>query len=334
MTFVENITIDEAIWRNHYQIVTTDADDTKNYNPLFFGSAFKFVYRERVWLVTADHVIHPDKHGLDTQKIEGEDNEYNYEVINNINSKGEIQSLATSLYGFYFFDEYVDLLKEFTEEELRELDVTADDFFDRVDVAFSDVSRGFPCPCVTHALKLSDGKIVVNAGLPKLAYMQENVSAPDPDKLYYVYGVVHNEIRGVQLHRVNATYGQNKYIGEEKGLFKFKAAIPVYEDDWRALSGSAMLDNTGQLVGMIIRVNATTDTLTVVPMSLIMRLMDYAIEHEKGSTKEISRILSANFDAENKGKYTKSQIYDDIFNVCQIKDQCFYKLIKDMIERN
>lgn len=67
---------------------------------------------------------------------------------------------------------------------------------------------------------------------------------------------------------------------------------------------------------------------------IALRILDLKERYADGKISEISRILSADFDTENEGKYTKFQIYDDIFNVSQIKDQCFYKLIKDMIERN
>ena len=61
---VDHLELNEAIWRNHYQIITAAEDDVECINPQFYGSAFRLQYRDKNWLVTADHVLHPEKHGL------------------------------------------------------------------------------------------------------------------------------------------------------------------------------------------------------------------------------------------------------------------------------
>lgn len=280
--YVQLMDLNEAIWRNHYQLVTFDGEDHQYAKPKFFGSAFILVYKKHHWLITADHVIHPDKHGMDKQKNKGQDNEYRYALINNKNVPNELQTVCTSLFGFYFYDKYLDLHSQFTAEELKELGATEDDFFERVDVAFCDVSSGFPYECLTHELRDNDGNLIVKHGLHKLMIIEESITQPRESLSYRVYGVVKNDIDdGIRFNRCNATYSGLKYIGGEDGLYMFQMPNKTAKlDEWAAISGSAMFDEEGKVVGVVVRVCEETGIVRVVPMRLILRLIDYALKHE------------------------------------------------------
>ena len=275
----------EAIWKNHYQIVVSRSDDKGAERPIFFGSGFILVYKSHHWLITADHLIHPDKHGMDKPIEEGVDNEYNYFLVNNENVKNELKTAFTSLYGFYFFDKFVDLTEVFNEKELKELNVKPADFFERVDVAFSDITF---CnfKWLTHDLRDCDGNLIVPAGQQKLMILEESIAEPNEDYLYYDFGVVQNDIKGgIRFERVNALHSELRYAGKEDELFLFKTLKAGNLNEWEALSGSAMFDEKGKVVGMTIRYDEENGIVRVLPMKIILRLIDYSLKYESDKVK-------------------------------------------------
>lgn len=101
---IDRLELNEAIWRNHYQIITAAEDDVDCINPQFYGSAFRLQYRGKNWLVTADHVLHPEKHGL-VELREGQNADeiqHRYFLINNLKETDRIATIFTKLFGFTF----------------------------------------------------------------------------------------------------------------------------------------------------------------------------------------------------------------------------------------
>lgn len=280
---VDKLELNEAIWRNHYQIITAAEDDVDCLNPLVFGSAFRLQYRDRNWLVTADHVIHPEKHGLVEVPLgkRTEDIEHRYFLVNNVNRTDIIATIFTKLFGFYFYNVYDDTLSDMSEGELKELGATEDDFWKRLDVSFCDITKGLPTPVLTHDLHDNDGNLIVKPGLSKLSLLPESIDVPSCDKTYYDFGVVKNKIKeGIRFERFNAPYGGLKYLESKDELFRFLCPFPVVYKSWAALSGSLMFSIDGLAVGMTIRVDPDTDSVWVMPMERILRLIDYTIARE------------------------------------------------------
>lgn len=277
-----NIDVNEAIWRNHYQLVVSAEHDVDALKPQLFGSAFRLLYRDRKWLITADHVIHPEKHGKlpIPEGINPDDVKHKYYLINNINAKNEIVTLFTSLDGFYYYKKFEPGMLEFTQEELDELGATEDDFYTRLDLAICETPDGLPTSALTHELS-REGEVIVRHGLEKLSLTIDSISTmPSPDKKYYVYGVVHNDIKGISFERCNATHGGLFYSEFKDGKFVFNTPVPIINDDWAGLSGSAIFDNEGKAVGMCLSVDDVTNKVWVMPIELILRLIDKTIEYE------------------------------------------------------
>ncbi len=283
---IDHIELNEAIWRNHYQIITAAKDDVDCINPQFYGSAFRLQYQDKNWLITADHVLHPEKHGLSPvpEGQNADDIEHRYFLVNNINASDRIATISTKLFGFYFYNVYDDTLSDLSDEELKELGATDDDFWKRLDIAFCDITGGLPTQALTHDLHDEYGNLIVKPGLIKLCLLPESITEPSVDRTYYDYGVIDNKIEeNVRFTRVNAPYGGLKYIENKDGLYRFQCPFPVVYDNWAAMSGSLMFDNEGLAVGMSIRVDSNTDSVWVMPMKTILRLIDYAIAHENSN---------------------------------------------------
>lgn len=275
--------LNEAIWRNHYQLLVSDKKDTCCLNP-FYGSAFRLLYKDRIWIVTADHVIHPDVHGLDKSVRISEKHpyEYNYFLLNNKNVEGKLETILTTIQGFYFFDN-LEFMLDYSDQELKDAGISIEDLFNRLDIAFCEQKTDFPYSCLTHSLQDVQGNILVEAGLPKLMICSESIAEPSNTDTYYDYGVVLNDCsNGIRFNRYNAMYCYLEFDGEEDSLFKFKYKGEIILEEWRALSGSAMYNQKGQVVGMTIRVTPETGVVWVVPIRHIIRFIDYAISFENG----------------------------------------------------
>lgn len=280
--YIEIKDLNEAIWRNHYQLLVSDKTDTNCLDPIC-GSAFRLLYRDRIWIVTADHVIHPDIHGIDLRKRQGESHpyEYNYFILNNVNVREKLETILTSIFGFYYFDR-IDALPEFSDQEIIEAGITIEDLFSRLDIAFCEQTKEFPYPMSTHSLQDSNGNVIVKEGLVKLAIPPEAIAEPTPKDTYYNYGVICNGCsNGVLFKRKNAMYCNLKYNGFEDFLYKFQYPYQIKLEEWESLSGSAFFNQEGKVVGMVIRVSPETNIVWVVPIKYILRFIDYSIYFEQ-----------------------------------------------------
>ena len=273
--------LNEAIWRNHYQLLVSDKKDTNCLNP-FYGSAFRLLYKDKIWIVTADHVIHPDVHGIDESERKGEEHpyEYNYFLLNNQNVKGKLETILTTVQGFYYFDN-LELMLDYSEQELKDADISIEDLFNRLVIAFCEQKTDFPYQCLTHSLQDGQGNLLVKAGLPKLIITSESVTEPSWDDKYYDYGVVLNDCSdGIRFNRYNVMYCDLKFGGECDSLYKFKYNGQIKYEEWAALSGSAIFNQEGKVVGMVIRVAQETNVVWAVPIKYIYRFIDYSINFE------------------------------------------------------
>ena len=79
---------------------------------------------------------------------------------------------------------------------------------------------------------------------------------------------------------MNALHCELKYAGKEDELFLFKTSKVGNLNEWEALSGSAMFDENGNVVGMTIRYDEENGIVRVMPMKIILRLIDYSLKYE------------------------------------------------------
>lgn len=256
----------EFAWLTTQQIVVT-ADKEGN-QIKGFGSGFFFYYKERLFLVTADHVSHPDD--FDAGMRLGKD-DFVW-VINNKNSTKELATLLTPIGGLFSFDksDINDKLSLFIP--------------DMKDISFAILPNTFKYPFLTHELT-ADGKVIVPAGEEKVIINSPCTTVLKDTDYCLIEGCVQWDIKGVTFFRCNAIHQDLKLVGiDGDGYYKLKNSGPVKYDEWAGLSGGPVFNDKGGLVGMAIQVNEKKDTVTVVPMKNIMELMDYAIQYEETLT--------------------------------------------------
>lgn len=257
---MDNIkTVYELAWLTTQQVVVTT--DKEGNNIKSFGSGFFFQYEDTLFFVTADHVLHSDdfEEGL---RLGTDDYLW---VLNNINSTTELSTMLTPIFGLFTFD-----MMNFNDELSLEIP-------DMKDIALAILPNTFfNSKFLTHDLKVED-EVIVDAGVEKkIIDCSEMLKKGD---LCLIEGCVKWKKKGVILSRANAIYQNLKFKGyDNKGYYILKYERSVKYEDWAGLSGGPVFNDKAKLIGMAIEVNVVEDTICVIPIEKIMKLMNYAIK--------------------------------------------------------
>lgn len=255
----------EFAWLATQQIIVTS--DNEAIHIKGFGSGFFFQYRDRTFLVTADHVTHLDD--FDAGIRIGKD-DYVW-VLNNKNSTRELATMLTPIGGIYSFD-----LLDINDELSFEIP-------DMKDISFAILPDTFKYPFLTHELRIED-QVMVQAGKEKVIIKSECAAELKETDYCLIEGCVQcNIIDGIKLSRCNAIY-QDLVLDsvDSDGYYIMKYSNPIVYNDWAGLSGGPVFTDKFRLIGMLIEVSKVNDDkIKVVPINKITELMDYAITYEE-----------------------------------------------------
>ena len=254
----------EFAWLTTQQIVVTE--DEKGKIIKGFGSGFFFLYRNKLFFVTADHVSHPDD--FDKGIRLGKD-DFVW-VFNNKNSTTELATMLTPIGGIYSFDQF-DINDELSFE-----------IPDMKDISFAILPNSFKYPFLTHELRVEE-QLIVPAGKEKLVIKSECATELTSTDYCLVEGCVLWEIiDGIKFFRCNAIHQDLTLIGiDDEGYYILKHSEHIEYNKWAGLSGGPVFSDQGRLIGMIIEVNEKDDTIRVIPIKKITELMDCAIKYEE-----------------------------------------------------
>ncbi len=273
--------LNEIIWRSNYQLLAINSNDNDFSNP-FWGSAFFLAYKKSMWLITANHVVHNELFDL---TVDGFGQEYPYKykyfLINNKNNQIKLEELTHLLKFSFFYKHNHDI---FSYEDLKKAGITNLNLFEKIDVALCELKNVFPETFLTHMLKDSNGNILVKEGLTKLAIPSENFTKPTINDQYYIYGVVKNKYNDEHnICRCNVMHCNLQYIGEEGNLYKFNSPTTIINNEWHAVSGSAVFNQDGKVVGMAVKISLAPNSkfIMVVPSKTILRLIDHVIDSKE-----------------------------------------------------
>ncbi len=260
----ETLPLCEVLVKTAYQTQMTHPSDKNCEKPIGFGSGFMVEYNQKVFFVTADHVVHPDDY--DCNERTGTD--YVVSIFNNVRPETDfLSTIVTPLGGFYYMDRF-DLKKP-------------DDALELFDVSVCIMKeKHFQYRFLTDEVRFND--FTVNAGEPKFRIPSELFAEPSKDKMYFVYGKIRTELKGIILHRLDTLKEELKYIDKvgDYYLLNTPDVISDYED-WAGLSGSPVLNDTGECIGVLCAVTKNTNSIWVMPISMVKMLMDIAINQEE-----------------------------------------------------
>lgn len=254
----------EILAKTNYQIVICKNQNLEN--PIAFGSGFFINYKENLFFITADHNIHIEDHKINERT--GIDN--HVAILNNISDKNTLSTLMTPIGGFY----YMEKIDFFNPNKKAEL----------FDVAISLINRNeIIAPFVTdEQIQDSEGNIFVKKNEEMFEFLEEHIVEPNTNDFYFIKGKTRPKFTGVMLHRENA-YKEGLQFIEKYGdyiLLKTKEVISDYED-WAGLSGSPVLNQKGECVGVLCSIIENSQSIWVKPYEKIKPLLDVIILQEQ-----------------------------------------------------
>lgn len=256
----------EVLVKTTYQTQITHESDKKCEKPIGYGCGFMVRYKDTTFFITADHVVHPADYEDNKNIRTGID--YVVSIFNNVKPKDEfLSTVITPLGGFYYMERF-NLIKP---NELPEL----------IDVSVCIMKeKHFQYPFLTDEVHFNG--LTVSAGEKKFSIPEECFAAPKQDTMYFVYGKIRTHLKGIIMHRQDTLKEGLKYMSNSGDYFLLNTPdfINDYED-WAGLSGSPVLSETGECIGVLCAVRENSNSIWVMPIEKVKMLMDIAISQEK-----------------------------------------------------
>lgn len=267
-------------WLCTYQLVISPEYDRECKDVAGWGSGFFLAHGGRFFFVTADHNLHMRDHeeGMRT----GAEN--HLFIYNNITDKEMMAPILTPMGNFYFYDRY-DYSPLFDcEINPEDLDAEVLAIPDLIDIAFCEVQNNIERPFLTHELSTDEG-VLVPAGEQKLIISSDTIAEPTSDGYYLVEGVVQNEIKGIRNLRRNAIHQDLIYACTKNGDYFFDYPNAIRYDEWAAISGAPLFDNSCHLVGMVVQVNEYSNQVQVIPANKIIQFIEQQMQIDSSSSQ-------------------------------------------------
>ncbi len=254
------ISLQEVLVKTSYQTQTTLSEDKLCENPLAFGSGFIVKYQNEQFFVTADHTLHIDDYNKDINERTGKENVVsiftNYTPLDNF-----LSTVLSPLGGFYYMEQF-NLDKPDDADEL--VDITL--------CKLKDINLQYPFLCDD----------VQFAKQQKLAIPIECFSEPQTDMNYFVYGQIKTRINGIKVEREKTVKECLRFNSKAGDYFLFNTQETITDlEEWEGLSGSPIISEDGDCVGVLCSVNYDSNSIWVMPIAKVKMLIEVAIQLEK-----------------------------------------------------
>ena len=263
---VEPTSLLEVLVKTHYHTVTTEPRNLNSDKYICHGSGFMVQYKNVIFFVTADHVLHFADYESENKIRTGIDNVVS--IYNNVRpDTNTISTVCTPLGGFCYMDGF-NLTKP---NELPEL----------IDVAICVMKPGnFQYPFLTDEKEFQDKEKAT--GQPKFILTEANFTEPDTDNNYFIYGKIKTQMKGLMLYRENTLKEDLKYSYKSGDYYLLNTPDIITDiDEWSGLSGSPVFDNHGLCIGVLCSVSPNTNSIWVMPFEKVKLLMDIALIQEQ-----------------------------------------------------
>lgn len=267
----------ELLTRTRFQIFTYQRGTMmKNAYPDGMGSGFFLLHKEKVILVTADHVCHPFDHvqGRTQRVFEDKD----VALVNNWvekDAKGIDMPILTPVGGFYYFDKFkVDLDKGLPND------------FQPFDATFAILGKDrFQRPFKNEGMQVLNGP-TIPAGLDMIPIPTDAVVEPKADDWYICYGHTNFDLADDNIHlKWDTTIHENmKYRCDCGDYYVLTPAEPIVNKDWEGISGAPVLNQTGGLLGILCGGNPQDNAIFVLKMKAVLSLIDTTLKIEEIET--------------------------------------------------
>ena len=279
MTKQELISLFEHV---RYQIVVFPKG-TASPLPESVGSGFMLDYKGRTFFVTADHVVNTHDNGV--RKIK----DCTITISTNIPALigGKLCTMMIPIGGFYSFYQF--------KVDINNGSIGNMPLFD---AAFSILDDWqIKKVCITCEVKVEGADVPI--GDSKIHLKEENIIEANNSDIYSVFGRVRFALQKVGDNEIlvsQQTFKTNlKLVGEDstQNYYILQSPNPVVYEDWAGLSGSAVLNQDGKLIGVACAVDTSGSRFVYVKkIRRVLSLMDGAMQTEQindSSTEEYTR---------------------------------------------
>ena len=261
------ISLLEFLVKTSYQTQITEPGDIECSTPVSFGSGFIVEYKGTNFFVTADHTVHLDDYEKEIEERTGKD--YVVSIFNNYSPPDNILStVVTPLGGFYSMSKF-ELNKPY-------------EMLNLVDVAVCRMEKKhFQYPFLTPEIK--SGAEIIPKGESKFIFNQESFSPPNDNDKYCIFGTIKTKIIDhIRVEREFTLKHDLKYISKNGDFLLFNAPdIITDEEDWKGLSGSPIISETGECVGVVCDVLKNSKSIWVMPIAKVKMLIETIILTEQ-----------------------------------------------------
>lgn len=231
----------------------TETDDNNLDKPIGYGSGFFVEYLDTTFFVTAYHTVSFDDFG----KEENRRKNNRVSIFNNYSSNDEVLStIITPLNGFYYSSKF---------------ELNNPDKHSTIDGAVSimkEINLEYP---FLHDERELQGKT-------KLPIKENRFGIPDTESDYFIYGKIKAKENAIRLDRKNTLKSDLKFIMESGDYYLFNTPETIFDkEEWKGLSGSAVISAAGDCVGVLCSVNEGSKAIFVLPIKYIKMLMISAL---------------------------------------------------------
>lgn len=256
----DQISLQELLVKTSYQTQTTKHTDKLCENPLAFGSGFIVKYQNEQFFVTADHTLHLDDYKYDINERTG--NEYVVSIFTNYSPPDNfLSTVLTPLGGFYF-------MEQFNLEKPEE----ADELVDITLCKMKAINLQYPFLCDD----VQFGK------QQKLIIPIDCFNEAKTDKNYFVFGQIKTRIEGIRVEREKTVKECLRYISKTGDYLLFNTPEIITDmEEWEGLSGSPVISEDGDCVGVLCSVNENSKSIWVMPSAKVKMLLEIAFQQEK-----------------------------------------------------
>lgn len=259
----KELSLCEILVKTSYMVQITTVNDKVFEKPIGYGSGFIIEYKDTKFFITADHVLNIEDYEKDQRLCHGNI----VSIFNNISIPNNYSTIITPLGGFYYMDRF-NLAKPNDKPEL-------------IDVCLCKLKElNLKYPFLTEEVHF--GEVTINQGEKKFCFMENQLVEPNYEMTFFVYGKIRHKIKGLVLNSQGAIKENLKFVNKNCDYYLFNTPEKIIDgDDWSGLSGSPIINQKGECVGVLCSITLNSKSIWVMPIDKIKMLMDIAIIEEQ-----------------------------------------------------
>lgn len=262
--------LQEIMARCYHQLLVSQHREDNLFIPECSGSAFLFAYQDKIFLISAEHVVSPSNEYF---KLSLDKNYVGALCTNKMITTPDNQ-IAAEMVSF-------NIDKDDFTTYYRWDNAKKQMFVERIDMFYYPISENSQFAgktFLTAGQEDGNGNILYE-GLQKIVVNDQCIAEPSKEHLYAIQGIVQFSTKGNRLVGKTVFHHSMSYINEVNG----KYFLSISKQDelidtlkyWSGLSGAAVYNQTtGQIIGIATKYFEDELKLEVISMKQIRAILD------------------------------------------------------------